>query len=313
MLRFNININLRILEMNKYIIIFFLMLQNLFSIGVVAGTEIKNTAYLNFLVDDIEMEVKSNVLIDLVDQKLDMKIICQENDFVMVEAGTKRAMSFYLQNYGNGEDTYLFTPLKGEVNDFEVANPSVYIDDGDGIFSMAKDKLVSELKVPADGNISLYFVSDIPLDAKDESLNGILASSQIQGDLLYGESKKVDSYYALVGTQEGANEDYCTYKVPSIILELEKKATLSSEKLFRGTIVHYEIILTAKGVGIANDISIDDIFPEGTVYVKNSLKLDGKTVGEVSDDGFSVFVGDVEQEVESTDPHHRVTFDVRVL
>lgn len=34
--------------MNKYIIIFLLMIQDLYSLGVPAGTEIKNIAYLNY-------------------------------------------------------------------------------------------------------------------------------------------------------------------------------------------------------------------------------------------------------------------------
>ena len=303
--------------MTKYILPFFIFtFQFSYAIGVASGTEIRNTAYLNYVLDDnITINVKSNELIDLVDQKLDMKLVCEENDVVMVEAGTTRAMSFHLQNYGNGEDTYTFTPIKGEKRAFEVDNPAVYLDDGDGVFSLSADTLVTELNVPADGNVSLFFVSDIPPNAKDESSNGILATSQKQGDLGYGEFKKLDNHYVLSAVEEGANQDTCTYKVPTLLLKLEKKATLSSQKLFRGTTIHYELILTAKGRGVARGISIDDVFPEGTVYVENSLRLDGKSVQGASTTGVSVAVEDIEKKIETTEavPYHHVTFDVRVL
>ena len=160
-----------------------------------------------------------------------------------------------------------------------------------------------------------FFVSEIPSNAKDESSNGILATSQKQGDLLYGEFKELDNYYVLSALEEGANQDFCTYKIPTIVLQLEKKATFSSKKLFKGTTIHYELILTVKGIGIATGITIDDTFPEGTVYVEGSLQLDGKSVKGASENGVSVAVDDIEKTKESSEPvfYHRVTFDVRVL
>ncbi len=289
------------------------MIQNVFSIGVSAGTEIKNTAYLNYVLEEVPMQTISNELVDIVDQKLDMTLVCQESTSVMVGVGeTKRAMGFLLNNSGNGEDVYVFTHIEGLDNDFSVSSPEVYVDDGDGIFSVSKDTLVTEFTVLPDENVFLFLVSDIPNDAKDFSSNGISSASKKQGSLVYGEFKKLDDFYVVVGTEEKANSALCSYEVPKILIKLAKKATLSSDKLYRGTTIHYEIAVVVEGIGRVENIWVQDLFPEGTIYVQDSLRLDGTLVGDATAKGISVYIPEIVQTKESSEPVHTVSFDVRV-
>ena len=289
------------------------MIQNLFSAGVSAGTIIQNTAYLDYVVESVTFQAKSNELINIVDQKLDMTMVCQESASVIVGvAEKKRAMGFILTNSGNGEDVYAFTPIEGQSVDFSVANTEVYQDDGDGIFSLANDTLVTEITLGADGNVSLFLVSDIPADAKNFSINGIKASSNIQGSLVYGEFKKLDDFYAVVATKEEAKSAMCSYEVSNLALELEKTATLSSDKLYKGSTIHYDIAVKVIGTGKLDNVVVKDTIPEGTVYVPETLKLNGIAVGDFNGTAFSVALNTIEQVVESSDPVHRVTFDVRV-
>lgn len=298
--------------MNKYIVIFLLMIQNLFSVGVTAGTVIKNTAYLDYVVGSIPMKSKSNELIDIVDQKLDMNMVCQESSTVIVEPNDiKRAMSFKLTNNGNGEDTYNFIHIENPSSDFFVSNIEIYQDNGDGIFSV-EDTIVNELTLLADESISLLLVSDIPKDAQKLSSNGLKVNSLVQGDLLYGESKKFNGFYAVVASNEEAKSALCTYQVPNIVLELEKTATLSSDKLYKGTTIHYVIAVKAIGTGTLENVVVKDTIPEGTTYVEGTLKLDGKLLDGFNGVGIFVSIDDINQEVESTETLHRVTFDVRV-
>jgi len=299
--------------MKKIIFTFLCSLNFINATGVAAGTEIKNIAYLDYVVSNVAMKTQSNKLVDIVDQKLDMNFGCQESSDRVVEAGTQSsALKFMLKNSGNGEDKYSFTFLEGESRDFKVSNIRVYKDDGDGLFSLSTDTLITELALKADEESTLFLVSDIPVNISGFSSNGILVNSKIQGSLTYGESVKLEDYYAVVATQEDANRDLCTYQVPNIKLELEKKATLSSAKLYKGSTIHYELIVRATGTGSIDSATVSDDFPQGTNYVKDTLMLDGELVGEVTEKGFSVELGSIVQEEESSEPLHRITFDVRV-
>ena len=302
--------------MKSYIVYIFILIslsQNLLAIGVSAGTKINNVAYLNYKIGSAEFKSTSNELVDIVDQKIDMKIVCQESDMVTVAAGEeRRAMGFMLKNRGNGEDSYLFSAVEGEILDFKVNNAEVYLDNGDGVFSILEDRLADEIKVPADKNISLFLVSDIPSDATKLSSNGIKASSTIQGNLLYGEFKKLDDFYAVIAAKEDAKLAFCTYEVSPLAIVLEKSATLSSDKVYRGSTIHYKIAVKAIGEGNIENIVVTDTIPNGTVYVEDSLMLDDTAMGDFNGSSISVVLSSITQTKQSSESLHHITFDVRV-
>ena len=299
--------------MNKYFLYFLLsVVQFSYAVGVPAGTEIVNVAQLDYKIDSVEFSVTSNRLVDIVDQKVDMQMVCQESKSVVVGVGEKRrAMRFMLNNTGNGKDSYVFSSIEGETLDFSVSNVEIYLDNGDGFFS-EEDKLATEIDLSADGNVTLFLVSDIPADADKFSYNGIKASSTIQGSLVYGESKKLDNFYAVMVAHEDARSDVCAYEVSHLALKLEKSATLSSDKVYSGTTIHYKIDVKLIGEGTVEDIVVNDNIPTGTVYIKDSLKLDGLTAGDFNGTAISVALASITQTTASSDSLHQVTFDVRV-
>ena len=299
--------------MNKYIIIFLLMIQDLFSVGVSAGTEIKNIAYLNYKVDAVAFTATSNELIDIVDQKIDMQMTCNESDVVVVGVGeSKRAMAFVLTNSGNAEDTYTFSTVEGNPLDFSVNNAEVYVDNGNGVFSIFEDSLATELSLASDANVSLFLVADIPADASNYSANGIKAQSTLQGSLLYGESKKLNNFYAVMATSEEAKSDFCTYEVSNLALTLEKSATFSSDKAYLGSTIHYKIDVNVLGEGTIEEIVLRDNIPTGTRYVPNSLKLDGVSFGDFNGTAIAVPLNPIIQTQNSNSLVHTVTFDVKI-
>jgi uncharacterized repeat protein (TIGR01451 family) len=299
--------------MNKLIITFLLIIQHLYSVGVIAGTEIKNIAYLDYKIDSFEFTSVSNELIDIVDQKIDMQMTCNESDVVIVGvAEEKRAMAFILTNTGNGEDIYTFTTVEGDTLDFQVNNAKVYVDNGDGIFSIATDTLATEVTVASDANISLFLVADIPDNADKKSSNGIQAISTIQGSLLYGESKKLNDFYAVIATMQEAKKDFCTYEVSPLALTLEKTATFSSDKAFLGSTIHYKIDVNVMGAGRVENVVVNDDIPLGTIYVPSSLKLDGVTAGDFNGSAISVALNPIVQTGQDFNLVHTVTFDVKI-
>ena len=299
--------------MVRYIITLLVLIENLFSIGVTAGTKIEHVAYLDYTLDSIEMKTHSNKLIDIVDQKLDMNFLSQENGPIIVEPNDKkRAIKFRITNNGNGSDTYLFTPIKGDTLDFNVENVAVYKDNGDDFFSETEDKVITKLPLKADESATLFLVADIPKDAEKFSENGIRVSSLLQGDMVYGESKKLEKYHVVVANTEEANVAYGSYEVPSIVLELEKSATLSSDKLYKRSTIHYTIGVKAIGTGRVDDVVVKDVIPKGTKYVPHSLKLDGKSIDGYDGSAVLVTIDSISQKEESNEVLHSVTFDVRV-
>lgn len=299
--------------MNKYIIIFFLMIQELFSLGVRAGTSIKNSASLSYRLGNTAYNSVSNEVVDVVDQKLDMKMVCSESKTVVVGVGEKkRAMSFILSNGGNAEDTYSFSHVEGSTLDFNVKNTEIYLDNGNGLFSMTEDSLTTEVMLNADENVSLFLVADIPDDASDYSSNGIKANSITQGALVYGESKKLNHFYVLVATQEDAKSDFCTYEVSPLSLKLEKTATLSSDKTYHGSTITYKIAVKVIGTGNIDNAVVRDDIPIGTTYVADSLRLDGISAGDFNGSTISMALNPIFQNEPTLDAIHEITFNVKV-
>lgn len=301
--------------MNQYIITFILMIQPLLSIGVNAGTKIQNVAKLNYSLDSVNFTVQSNKVVDIVDQKVDMQMVCQESSAVIVGVGEKkRVNAFLLKNRGNGADTYELTTRTDTRSDFDVENQEIYVDsDGDGRFSLANDTLASEMTLNADENATLFFVADIPATATNHSYNGIEVNSKLYGDLDYGSSKNLGTYYAVMSAKKDTLVDFCAYEVSPLALKLEKSATISSDKLYIGSTLHYKIDVKVVGTGILSNVKVFDAIPEGTSYVTDTLQLDGVAFGDFNGTAIEMNIGEIVQATESNAPVHTVTFDVQTL
>lgn len=282
--------------------------------GVPAGTQIVNIAQLNYQQGGLDFNTTSNTLVDVVDQVLDLDVVCQSTQNVIVQNGElKRALSFTLENIGNGTDNFTLLPDTNATSP-EVENRLIYLDDGDGVFNSA-DVQINDINLTADAKVTLFFVSDIPASASwDYSHNGIEVRSTIGGSGIpgkdYNMSNGVSNYYAVDGYKGGVDRDLCTYEMSHLKVVLKKSATLSSHKLYTGTTIHYKIEVTVEGEGTVHNIQIKDVIPSGTTYRENSIKLDGTAVpdgGHFVSNKIIVPVSDM-----SNVDRHIVEFDVKV-
>ncbi len=268
----------------KMLFTIFLLSTMLLAKGVPAGTQIVNVAQLNYKVNGTDFNTTSNTLIDVVDQVLDLVLVCQTASSVIVQDGElQRALPFVLENIGNGTDNFTLIPDTNATTP-EVDNRHIYLDDGDGIFNNA-DVQVNDINLTADTKATLFFVSDIPVSATwNHSYNGIEARSSIGGSGIpgkdYNMSNGVNSYYAIDGYKGGVDSALCAYEISHLAVLLNKTATLSSDQLFAGTVVHYKIDVTVEGEGTVNNIVVKDKIPAGTTYQPNTIKLDGAVLSD---------------------------------
>jgi len=268
----------------KMLFTIFLLSTMLLAKGVPAGTQIVNVAQLNYKVNGTDFNTTSNILIDVVDQVLDLVLVCQTASSVIVQDGeSQRALPFVLENIGNGTDNFTLLPDTNATTP-EVDNRHIYLDDGDGVFNNA-DVQVNDINLTADAKATLFFVSDIPVSATwNHSYNGIEARSSIGGSGIpgtdYNISNGVNSYYAVDGYKGGVESDLCAYEISHLAVHLNKTATLSSDQLFAGTVVHYKIDVTVEGEGTVSNIVVKDKIPAGTTYQPNTIKLDGAVLSD---------------------------------
>ena len=260
----------------KLLALFVLSSSLLFSKGILAGTKIINIATLQYNMGSGNFATQSNTLIDVVDQLIDLKLECQMLEpFTVQKGATRQALPIVLKNIGNGMDKFSLS-TESNTTSSQVDNPLVYTDNnGNGIFD-SNDIQVNDINVSADGEVLLFFVSDIPNAATWlDSDNGIEAKSTIGGSGVPGQIYDRGAYFAVDGFKGGVDKAFCTYKMSAMSVALEKTATLSSDKAYKGSIIHYKIVAKVLGTGTASDIVIKDAVPVGTTYVASSMKLDG--------------------------------------
>jgi len=290
-----------------------------FSKGVSAGTVITNVAKLSYNISGLGFKASSNTVINIVDQVVDFDIICQESTNLLVEGGQKAvALTFKLTNVGNGTDKFTLFHETNASSNFSVSNPLIYIDSNkNGIFDIAKDKQVKDVNLSEDAQATLFIVSDIPkkaLPTGSISTNGIHAVSALVDGLSYAQSKNIGSYFVVNGVTAGMDKAFCGYEIHSMQLLLKKSSTLSSDKLFTGTTIHYKIKVSVLGTGTINNVVINDNIPKKTSYIPNSLKLNDKSLSDAKHflkNKISVPIGDITQ-TNTSKPIYFVTFDARV-
>lgn len=311
-------------------ILVFILLSSTYALGkgVAAGTPIVNVAQLTYKVGEADFNTTSNTLTDIVDQVLELAMVCQNSDPVIVQSSENdRALTFKLANIGNGTDNFSLTPDVNTTADFQVENPRFYIDsDNNGVFDISKDTQISDINLTADSNVTLFFVSDMPKTSNTASpkkektgssvptgalsANGIEARSTISGSGTPGTSVDMGSYFAVDGIRGGVDSALCVYEMSNTSLVLQKSAALSSDKVYKGSTIHYRIKAKVDGAGELQNVIIKDTIPQGTSYVANSLKLDDVSLsdsGNITGRELAVPIGTMDQS-----SAHSLEFDVTV-
>ena len=252
----------------------------LYSQGVSAGTEIKNIAEMKYTVGSQNYNIKSNELINIVDQVIELTMACQLTTPFTVQAGElDRALPIIIENTGNGDDIFNLTKESDVSSD--VINKRIYLDDGDGIFN-SSDVVIVSVNLKPDEKKLLFFVSDIPNSASWAlSKNGIKAISNTGGSGIRGTIHPLPNFFAVDGYKGGVDSSLCEYELNDLKLIL-KKSSVSAGDIYKGSRLTYTINVSVTGTGTVENIIINDSFPIGTTYVPDTIFLDGVKVSDSS-------------------------------
>jgi len=275
---------------SRVLLLLFMLNASVYARGVLAGTAVQNQADMLYIVGGIEYNLTTNMDTFLVDQIVDLEISWQDAAPVEVSSGeTDRVLTFLLTNLGNGNDNFILDYEHNTSNSFSPPPSSVRIyqdSDGNGIFDIATDVLVTDINLSADANVTLFIVSDIPdanYTSSDLSHDGIKAESTSSASVGADNQDGVD-----VVVRNAIDVAVGVYVIRDFWLSSQKSAIIHSDdnQTHTGTIITYSIDLSIGGNADGQTIDaviLTDSIPTGTVYQAGSLRLDAVVLTDIVD------------------------------
>ena len=272
----------------KYIVIMFLAmnLSTLFAKGVRAGTVIQNSATLSFSLEEEIFSIESNVAKSVVAQVIDVKVSWMDTRAVIVSAGEReKVLTYRVINNGNGRDRFTLEADELDYKSaFSLKRKKIYLDTNNNFRFDASDREKKTVALGADKEKLVFVVSRI--DKKLSVASGgqcfmnLKAISKTGGSGEKGtiyEGKGVDGVDAVDGFLGGISEDEGIYKL------LIANVIIKKDVSFDDGFIMVSLTVTVWGEGDVRDVKIMDKIPNETVYVKESLRLDGGFMSDQRD------------------------------
>jgi uncharacterized repeat protein (TIGR01451 family) len=260
-----------------------------------AGTVISNQATAAFKSGGSSYLIGSIASIFTVQELLNLSVVKVDVANVSVSPGvTQRALTFQLQNTGNGSDSYSLTNAVVAGSDFTPANMNIYFDtNSSGLFD-AGDTLytpaVNDPVLVAGASLRIFVVSDIPAGVIEGQISEVRllitskAGTGPAGTKLAGQGDSGTD--AMIGTSQGSAFDSSIYEVTAV-LNLNKSAVISDplggSLPVTGAEITYTITVDVVGPGTLTNIQVTDAVPANTTYLNGSLELNGVPLSDAGD------------------------------
>jgi uncharacterized repeat protein (TIGR01451 family) len=267
--------------------------------GTPAGTNIRNTATVNYAQNGAPKTAVSNTDVVRVAEILDV-VVTVASPSVAAAAGAARAELVYtITNTGNGSEGFLLVPLSAGVpgDDFDpvLSTPAMYLDsDGSGDLSAGDVAYVpggNDPVLPADGTVRVLVVNDIPAAAVDGSRGrSQLTASAVTGTGTAGTTfpgQGDGGVDAVAGTTEADSVETGEYVVETVSMSVVKSQTVADPfggaQPVPGARINYRIVVTVAGSSTATASLLDDPIPVNTTYVPGTLALNGGGLSDAAD------------------------------
>jgi len=269
-----------------------------FALGTPAGTQIQNTAQVNYTVGGTSVTVDSNPTTLAVAEILNVNVAVQTPTVSVAPGATQRAVIVRVTNTGNGAETFSLagdSVIAGDDFDPTPASPFIYFDtDNSGDLSPADVAYSAGNNDPAlnaDQFVTLLIVNNIPAALA----NGAQGRTQLTATTLTGSGAPgtvfagagVGGVDAVVGTSGGTQIGVGTYVVAGLQLNAVKSQTVvdqfSGTRPIPGARINYQIVVTPSGTGTAIGTVFTDAIPTNTTYVTGTLSLNGAAMTDAAD------------------------------
>jgi uncharacterized repeat protein (TIGR01451 family) len=266
-----------------------------FAKGVSAGTVITNVATLSFEVDSTKQMIVSNKTKDIVAQLLDVDVSSLDAQGVIVKSMQKdQVLTFKVTNIGNGQDRYKLSVSHNQLSKFRAKNKRLYTDTNNNKSYDQKDTEKYTLDLLEDESAIVFIIGDIReinLDKPSKNIIYLKAKSLIGGSGKKGTlytKKGVKGVDAIDGINGGVGEGESAY-----IFNVNKDVLLTKSALVHniygtneaveGAIITYDINVSTVKNKIAKCVEVIDFIPKDTEYLKNSIKIDSKSITDAID------------------------------
>ncbi|MCP4573753.1 MAG: DUF11 domain-containing protein [bacterium] len=268
------------------------------ALGTPAGTEVTTQAAVTWTKDAESFSGASNPTTFTVDEVVDFALVWQDAGDVEAFPGeTGMALTYRLQNTGNGPERFLLTGLTALAgDDFDPALDGLYLDtDGNGRYDAGVDEIyalgANDPLLDADAAAILFLVADVPADATDAQEGHcklvVTAGTGVgaPGTIVVGAG--VDGTDVVIGTGGGFRESTGVFRIASVAVSLVKSAIVAGPgggiDPVPGSVVTYYINVTADGGGTARSVVVTDPVPAPAVYIPDTLRLNGGLLSDAAD------------------------------
>ena len=268
------------------------------AIGTAAGTNIQNTAIVDYSIGGTPSSATSNVSSLDVAEIVDVTVVLQSAAVSSTAGASGEALVFRVTNTGNGSEPFVLagnSVLAGDNFDPVPSVPFVYFDsDGSGDLSPPDVAYVQGSNDPvltADASLGVIVVNDLPTGLADGSRGrSELAAAAATGTGAPGTvfaGLGIGGVDAVVGTSGGRAVVFGEYVVGAIQISAVKSQTVLDQfggnRPLPGATIRYQIVVTPTGTGTAVGATVTDSVPASTTYVAGSLQLNGAALTDAAD------------------------------
>ncbi|MBC7983957.1 MAG: hypothetical protein H7Y02_08890 [Candidatus Obscuribacterales bacterium] len=269
-----------------------------YALGTPAGTQIQNTAQVDYTVGGTPVSVSSNPSVLTVAEILNVNVAVQTPTVSVAPAATQRVIVVRVTNTGNGSEVFNLlgnSIVAGDDFDPTPTAPFIYFDtDGSGDLSpadVAYSPGSNDPVLAADQNVTLLIVNNIPAALP----NGAQGRTQLTAAAATGTGAPgtvfggagVGGVDAVVGTSGATQIGTGTYVVAGLQLNAVKSQTVVDQfggtRPVPGARINYQIVITPTGTGTANAVIFSDAIPANTTYVAGTLRLNGAALTDGAD------------------------------
>jgi len=256
---------------------------------VQAGQTITNTATVDYTVGTVTSTSSSNTTTLVVAEILNVTVTAQTPTVPVSPGQTAQAIRYRVDNTGNGPEAFhlvLNSNVTGDNFDPVAASPSIYLDNGDGVFGAGDVPYVAGSNDPQlnpDAFAIVFVVHNIPTSVTDNQTGRVTLSASARtgtgapGTVFAGQG--VAGTDAVVGTTGATATTLADYLVQAVTVTANKTQVVLDQfggnRPVPGAKITYTVKVDAVGSGTATGMVFSDVIPPNTTYVAGTLKLNG--------------------------------------